>query len=389
MDKALNFAANNPNLLKKAENIAKNNPKLTEKLTEKLTDVATNKVNSLASNVLPTNVLPTNVLPTNVNPANLANIGTDLANNFKLTSNGENLPIASVVPNPETIVFSDGEINKIKEIMYEVIKEKIPPSLFVDKVGAFINKLATDKDNITKVKFAMMNHIFSDLNKLTENKHLKYTFIVKLLTYPDIITIVNSIKLDNNDKNFVSELKEKLLPMTSFSGGGTDDNTKDLFYKKMCRLLDADIADERIMELFIKNISDFFEKESPEKTRLFQKLANQIGVFIDQIFQSVEFRDPEFRKYLLHGLLDSDSEDVIISGKGNPPNSSQTMTDRIKNVFLKGNTNANRIKRAFQNKLDENKKNTENMTGGRKNRRKRKTVRKHKRRNLRLKTRRN
>jgi hypothetical protein len=377
-------ALKNPILNKfaeKAKNIAKNNPKLTEKLTEKLTDVATNKVNSLASNVL-----PTNVLPTNVNPANLANIGTDLANNFKLTSNGENLPIASEVPNPETIVFSDGEINKIKEIMYEVIKEKIPPSLFVDKVGAFINKLATDKDNITKVKFAMMNHIFSDLNKLTENKHLKYTFIVKLLTYPDIITIVNNISLDNNDKNFVSELKEKLLPMTSFSGGGTDD-TKDLFYQKMCRLLDADIADERIMELFIKNISDFFEKESPEKTRLFQKLANQIGVFIDQIFQSVEFRDPEFRKYLLHGLLDSDSEEVILNGKGDP-NSSQTMTNRIKNVFLKGNTNANRIKRAFQNKLDENKKNTENMTGGRKNRRKRKTVRKHKRKNLRSNTRR-
>jgi hypothetical protein len=326
----------------------------------------------------------------------------------------------------KTQVYSDEDLVKIKQIIYDVIKEKIPPRLIADKIGSFIGKMAMNENNIMGVKRTMMNVIFEDINILTRDKKVKYKFIIKLLDFRDIQKIIGGIK---KDINFTETLKKKLLTQTEeatpieeaipieappieeetpieeattpipdekttydaqtyeaqpqteeatpiqtddeappreTTGGGSSnsetdvDKTKDLFYSKICRVLDSDISDNDILNLFLKYIEDFFQTETPEKTQIFQKMAKQIGVFIDQLFYSNEFKDPEFRKYFLFSLLkDNDIKQII---QTEIEKESDERVDAIQNVFFGKNT-AVKIQKAFLEKIQEMEGNVERKGG--------------------------
>jgi hypothetical protein len=125
-------------------------------------------------------------------------------------------------------------------------------------------------------------------------------------------------------------------------------------------VLDSDISDNDILNLFLKYIEDFFQTETPEKTQIFQKMAKQIGVFIDQLFYSNEFKDPEFRKYFLFSLLEDNEIKRIIQTE--IEKESDERVDAIQNVFFGKNT-AVKIQKAFLEKIQEMEGNVERKGG--------------------------
>ena len=232
--------------------------------------------------------------------------------------------------------FTDEELTKIKNMINDVFKERFSPQLITQRIDLFIEKLGMNEQNIESVKQTMMNLIFSDINILLSNKKVKYEFILKLLESPDINKIVsdpnfdiNKFKetlispiespvknqpLDTNNENSVNENSVNENSVNNPVNGGAstlaDCTTcsKDVFYAKICRLLDVEISDEEIMNLFMNYISDFFKKESPEKQEIFKTMVAKTKGFIDQLFQNI---NPRFDKYLLYSLLDANVIQII------------------------------------------------------------------------------
>ena len=77
--------------------------------------------------------------------------------------------------------------------------------------------------------------------------------------------------------------------------------------------MDVSLPDSKVMELFVKYIENFLKNDSPEKTLILQKIMKQLNVFVDQIFQSPEFRQPQFQKYLFYALLTDGNTIRIVS----------------------------------------------------------------------------
>jgi len=252
--------------------------------------------------------------------------------------------------------FTDEELTKIKNMINDVFKERFSPQLITQRIDLFIEKLGMNEQNIESVKQTMMNLIFSDINILLSNKKVKYEFILKLLESPDINKIVsdpnfdiNKFKetlispiespvknqpLDTNNENSVNEnsvnensVNENSVNESSVNENSVNENSvnnpvnggastladcttcsKDVFYAKICRLLDVEISDEEIMNLFMNYISDFFKKESPEKQEIFKTMVAKTKGFIDQLFQNI---NPRFDKYLLYSLLDANVIQII------------------------------------------------------------------------------
>lgn len=256
-----------------------------------------------------------------------------------------NPPKTTIEPNPNAtqLVYSNAELNEIKEMIYTVMEKKIPPTLLASKIENFIDKLSMDKDNVNQVKLSMMNLIFSDLNIIVNDKRLKYRIMLKLMTYPDISQIVDG--LDLKDRNVFDHFKDYFIDPEKMIKGGDLQNqemtpkekAEDLIFKKICRLFDSDISDSEMLDLFLKYISNFFKNESPEKQRIFRKVMQKIEVFIDQLFQSEEFKDPEFRKYLFYTLLDGETMEIIRSALFNTSsaNNTQIIEGMLKEELMK------------------------------------------------------
>jgi hypothetical protein len=202
-----------------------------------------------------------------------------------------------------------------------VLAKKFPPSLIIDRINAYIGKLAMDKDNVDEVKRSMMNLLFQDLNILMTKSQIKYKFLIELLNSQEIAGIVNSMdrNLFINGSNLSGQLYQKLFPSsTSIAqyGGETDvvePCTNEVMYEKISRLMDVSLPDSKVMELFVKYIENFLKNDSPEKTLIIKKIMSQLNVFIDQIFQSPEFRQPQFQKYLFYALLTDGNTIGIVS----------------------------------------------------------------------------
>jgi hypothetical protein len=403
-------------------------------------------------------------------PTKMLNAATDPKAMFAAVTGSASGTPATSTPSVTTVVFSEEELKKIKEIIQVVMKEKVPPQLFADNISKYIGKLFMDTENQREVKRSMMNAIFTDLNLLTADNKIKYKFIIHLATRPEIETLLNSIPFNdtyftviqekllqpnkviaiqkggmnlegslgsldslgsltnlakdvkipessltnlakdvkipessltnlaenvkipegsldsltklteetpNMVKDFTDNNPDKVNELTStpITASSTsqkkddteeDKKTKTLFYTKMCRLLDADVPDAEVMKLFIDYIADFFTKETPEREQIFKKMALQIQVFIDQLFESPEFLDPAFSRYLFSLLLDDNNVKEIIE------NPLKTNPDQKNNATL--------IKIAFNNEYNKILGFPQRTLGGHKKRKtkKRKTIKKQK-----------
>jgi hypothetical protein len=315
MKNALKMFASNPKLLEFASKGLASNPKLLE------------QAKGLASN--PTELLG-KVQGLASNPAELLQgvASTELAKT-------------------NTPTFSQEDINKIKQIIQDVIKEKLSApspdnpnsSIIVNKINKYIDKLAIDENNINEVKTRLMNLIFENINLSAIPKQFKYSFLLKSL--PSYRTIIDNIDFSNANiqlpwKQTLSEkLKNELLKQKGGEAQTEDGKIKNVFYDKICRLLDIDIPDSVVSQLFLDYIKDFHKLIPPEQaTLIYKNMAEKTNEFIDQIFSSL---DPEFARYLFIDLLTNDVDVInIIDKEFNQNNqSNQTNTKRILDVLEK------------------------------------------------------
>lgn len=234
--------------------------------------------------------------------------------------------------------YSDNEINEIKTLLDQVIREKFPEEEIIKKIGTYIDKLSLNERNIEKMKENMMLSIFNTIDFSISNRNFQYKMLKYLLNLPEISTTVNSLEYSNSD-HYIREIKSRLFhikeevkqespapyngdfssqPSVSettpyMKGSGTitqeeKEKTKELFYSKMTRLFDVDIPDDEIINMFVKYVSDILEKNTSESSEIYKKITNKMDDFNNNLFNSNEFKDVGFRKYIFIILLENNTD---------------------------------------------------------------------------------
>jgi hypothetical protein len=259
---------------------------------------------------------------------------------------------------PDNNFYSENEINEIKTLLNEVIREKFPEEEIIKKIGTYIDKLSLNERNIEKMKENMMLSIFNTIDFSTSNRNFQYKMLKHLLNLPEISTVVNSLEYSNSD-DYIHKIKSRLFdnikeeeeeeedkqesvtpnkdsfnkgnfnkgdfssqpsvtettpPLAPYmKGSGTitqeeKEKIKELFYTKMTRLVDVDIPDDEIINMFVKYVADILKKNTSESSEIYKKITNKMEDFTNNLFNSNEFKDVEFRKYIFIILLENNSD---------------------------------------------------------------------------------
>lgn len=232
-------------------------------------------------------------------------------------SNNKNNDTTNNTINPE--FYSKNEIDEIKVLLNEVLREKFPENKIEEIIGNHIDKLFMNENNIEKVKDNIMLSIFNNVNVLISERNFQYALLKKLLQLSEIQSILNSIEYSDSD-GFLSQLKIRLIKgygtstNVSSSGGGLNINEeektciKNLFYTKLTRLSDIDIPDNKIIEIFIEYVSEILRQNTSKDGKIYQKIVNKMDGFTDTIFNSM--KDIELQKYIFIILLEN-NKDVL------------------------------------------------------------------------------
>lgn len=269
-----------------------------------------NKLSSKLSNLSNLSNLPK--LPKKLSP-NLPKVPSfnNLISHASVTT-PTNEPIQQI----EQKKFNEEELQIIFKYINDIFEKRFPKGVIVDKINNYINKLSVDENDFKNIKLELMNVIFSIM--IMVNKDIKFFILretIKFKIIQDIINFTVNPPTGSLCEKIIKKIQDDYLNKRIFTGGSMqsqEQKINDYLYKKICRLLDADISDQQIIDLFIDYIKNIFKDDSLERTKIFNTLLNKIDGLINILFTNKFFENDNIEIYIFYILLqDTDIKALI------------------------------------------------------------------------------